>query len=135
MTGDDLTTYTYLCIGCPLGCRLELDEDAAGEIVEIRGASCRKGDRYATQEHTDPRRVLTSTVAIEGALWRRLPVKSAGPIPRDQVREAAAVLAAVEVPAPIRLGDVVLENLLGTGIDVVATRDMDRVDASFPTPV
>lgn len=130
---DDTTTYTYLCIGCPLGCRLELDEDAAGEIVEIRGSSCRKGDRYAAQEHTDPRRVLTSTVAIEGALWRRLPVKSAAPIPRDQVQQAATELASVAVTAPIRLGDVVHDDLLGTGIAVVATRDMDTVESSAPT--
>ena len=54
MTADDIATYSYLCIGCPLGCRLELDEDADGTIVEIRGSSCRRGDRYAEQEHTDP---------------------------------------------------------------------------------
>lgn len=120
----DNTTFAYLCIGCPLGCRLELDEDAAGEIIEVRGSSCRKGDRYAVQEHTDPRRVFTSTVAIEGGLWRRLPVKSAAPIPRDRVRAAASELTAVVVTAPIRLGEVVHADLLGTGIDVVATRDM-----------
>ena len=130
MTVDETTTYTYLCIGCPLGCRLELDEDAAGEIVEIRGASCRKGDRYATQEHTDPRRVLTSTVAIAGALWPRLPVKTAEAIPRNQVLAAAEALESVAVSAPIRLGDVVHADLIGTGIAVVATRDMDVVDST-----
>ena len=130
MSDDATTTYTYLCIGCPLGCRLELDEGAAGEIVEIRGASCRKGDRYAAQEHTDPRRVLTSTVAIEGALWRRLPVKSAAPIPRDRIRGAAEILSSVAVTAPVRLGDVVHDDLLGTGIAVVATRDMNAVETS-----
>lgn len=130
MTVDDTTTYTYLCIGCPLGCRLELDEAAAGEIVEIRGASCRKGDRYAAQEHTDPRRVLTSTVAIAGALWPRLPVKTAEAIPRNQVLAAAEALESVAVSAPIRLGDVVHADLIGTGIAVVATRDMDVVDST-----
>ena len=126
---DDTTTYTYLCIGCPLGCRLELDEDDAGEIVEIRGASCRKGDRYAKQEHTDPRRTVTTTVAIDGALWPRLPVRTAGEIPRDRVREAVDALAGVSVLAPVRMGDVVLDDLLGTGIAVVATRDMVSVEA------
>ena len=121
---DDPTIYTYLCIGCPLGCRLEVEEDTAGDIVEIRGASCRKGDRYAAQEHTDPTRVLTSTVAIEGGLWPRLPVKTAGEIPRDQVVAAARSLASVQVTAPVHLGDVVVDDLLGTGVAVVATRDM-----------
>ena len=127
---DDSTTYTYLCIGCPLGCRLEVDEDEAGDIVEIRGASCRKGDRYAAQEHTDPRRVLTSTVAIDGAHWPRLPVKTAGEIPRDQVVEAAKALASLQVTAPVRLGEVVLDDLLDSGVAVVATRDMPAVDSS-----
>jgi CxxC motif-containing protein len=134
MTADDTTTYAYLCIGCPLGCRLELDEDAAGEIVEIRGAGCRKGDRYAAQEHSDPRRMITSTVAIEGARWRRLPVKSTAPIPRDQVRAAAAALSTVTVAAPIRLGDVIDDDLLGTGIAVIATRDMEVAESSSGVP-
>lgn len=121
---DDTTTYAYLCIGCPLGCRLEVDEDAAGGIVEIRGASCRKGDRYAAQEHTDPRRVLTATVAIKGGPWPRLPVKTAGEIPRDQVVDAARALGSVRVQAPVRLGEVVLDDLIDTGVAVVATRDM-----------
>jgi CxxC motif-containing protein len=124
MTADDVTTYSYLCIGCPLGCRLELDEDADGTIVEIRGSSCRRGDRYAEQEHTDPRRLVTTTVAIEGGLWPRLPVKSSGEIPRDLVLAACRELARVQVTAPIEMGDVVTADLLGTGFDVVATRDM-----------
>ena len=128
-SAGELTTYKYLCIGCPLGCRLELDEDEAGEIVEIRGASCRKGDRYAEQEHTDPRRMLTTTVAVEGALWPRLPVKSADTIPRDLVVDACRALATVQVRAPVRLGDVVVEDVAGTGIAVLATRDMPLTDA------
>ncbi|MEZ5143525.1 MAG: DUF1667 domain-containing protein [Acidimicrobiales bacterium] len=124
---DGTTTYSYLCIGCPLGCRLELDEDADGSIVEIRGSSCRRGDRYAVQEHTDPRRLVTTTVAIDGARWPRLPVKTVGEIPRDRVREAVAALAQVRVTAPVRLGDVVLADLLETGCPVVATRDLEAL--------
>lgn len=120
----DVTTYTYLCIGCPLGCRLELDEDNQGDIVEVRGSSCRKGDRYAVQEHTDPRRLVTTTVAVDGARWPRLPVRTTGEIPRDQVLEACRALHEVRVRAPVRLGEIVAEDLLGSGCDVVATRDM-----------
>ena len=124
MSGHGLTTYAYLCIGCPLGCRLELDEDERGDIVEIRGSSCRRGDRYAEQEHLDPRRQLTTTVAVRGALWPRLPVKTSGEIPKDRVLAACRALAPVVVDAPIRMGDVIVADLLGTGCDVVATRDM-----------
>ncbi len=129
MTADeiatrDTTTYAYLCIGCPLGCRLEVDEDNQGDIIEIRGSSCRKGDRYAAQEHTDPRRGVTTTVAISGGLWPRLPVKTTGDIPKDQVLAACVALRRVQVETPIKLGDVLVRDLLGTGCDVVATRDM-----------
>ncbi len=127
-TTEDSRTYAYLCIGCPLGCRLEVDEDSHGDIIEIRGSSCRKGDRYAEQEHTDPRRNVTTTVAISGGLWPRLPVKTAGDIPKDLVRIACEELRKVRLEAPAKMGDVVVEDLLGTGCAVVVTRDMPAVN-------
>ena len=127
MTTDDTTIYAYLCIGCPLGCRLEVDEDGHGDIIEVRGSSCRRGDRYAEQEHTDPRRGVTTTVAINGALWPRLPVKTSGEIPKDMVLEACEELRHLRVQAPVRMGDVLVNDLLDTGCSVVATRDMVAV--------
>lgn len=116
-------TFTYLCIGCPLGCRLEVDE-AEGDIVEVRGFSCRLGKEFAVQEHTDPRRLVTTTVGVDGARWPRLPVKTTGTVPKALVREVCRALAHVRVRAPVRLGDVVIADVLGTGVDVVATRDL-----------
>lgn len=116
-------TFTYLCIGCPLGCRLEVDE-AGGDIVEVRGFSCRLGKEFATQEHTDPRRLVTTTVAVDGARWPRLPVKTTGTVPKGLVRDVCRTLSLVRVSAPVRLGDVVAADVLGTGVDVVATRDL-----------
>lgn len=115
---------TYLCIGCPLGCRLEVEEDEAGEVVEVRGFSCKRGKEYAIQEHTDPRRVVTTTVAVTGGALPRLPVRSAGTVPKGLVRDACCVLRDVKLRAPVRMGDVVLTDVLGTGVDVIATRDM-----------
>lgn len=125
---DEITTFAYLCIGCPLGCRLELDEDRHGDIVEIRGSSCRKGDRHAVQEHTDPRRLVTTTVTIDGGRWPRLPVKTSEPIPKALVPDACRALSGIRLDAPVRLGDTILENVLGTGSDVIATRDMPSLD-------
>ena len=116
---------TYLCIGCPLGCRLEVDEDEDGVLVEVRGFSCKLGKKYAIQEHTDPRRVVTTTVAIEGGTLPRLPVRSAGTVPKGLVGDVCAILRGVKVQAPVRMGDVVLDNVLGTGVNIVATRDME----------
>lgn len=121
-----METTTYLCIGCPLGCRLEVDEDESGEIVEVRGFSCKRGKEYAVQEHTDPRRTLTTTVAIDGAIVARLPVKSSQAIPKGQVQATCTALRAVRVRAPVRLGDVIVADVLDTGADIVATRDVVR---------
>ena len=122
--GGETVTHGYLCIGCPLGCRLEIDEGADGDIVEVRGFSCRKGREYAVQEHTDPRRLVTTTVAVEGARVPRLPVRTVDAVPKDLVVDVCRALAGVHLRAPVALGDVVLADVCGTGVDVVATRAM-----------
>lgn len=117
----------YLCIGCPLGCRLEVEENELEEIVEVRGWSCRKGEKYAVQEHRDPRRMLATSVQIVGSVWARLPVKTSDDIPKDLVRDVVRVVHTVTVTAPVKMGDVIVQNVLGTGVDVVASRDMPAV--------
>jgi len=121
---DEERISHYLCIGCPLGCRLEVEEDERETIVEVRGWSCRKGERYGRQEHTDPRRMVTTTVRVDGAGLARLPVKTSRPVPKDQVREVCRLLRTLHVAVPVRLGDVVLADVAGSGADVVATRDL-----------
>lgn len=116
-------SFSYLCIGCPLGCRLELDA-VDGDVLEVRGNSCKKGVTFAHQEHVDPRRVVTTTVAIDGAAWPRLPVKTTADVPKAMVRDVCRALRDVSVHAPIQRGDVVVRNVRGTGVDVVATRTM-----------
>ncbi len=122
----DVETHAYLCTGCPLGCRLEVDA-IDDEVVEVRGFSCKKGERYGRQEHTDPRRPVSTTVWIEGAAIRRAPVRAADSVPRDQIRDVVEALRGLIVPAPVRRGDVVLRDVCGTGVDVIVTRDLDRV--------
>lgn len=114
---------TYLCIECPLGCRLEVEEHDDG--LEVRGFSCKRGDQYARQEHVDPRRTVTTTVAISGARWPRLPVRTTAPVPKGRVREVCHALRAVHLHAPVALGEVVTRDVCGLGVDVVATRDLD----------
>jgi CxxC motif-containing protein len=121
---DDTRFTSYLCIGCPLGCRLEVEEDEDHEIVEVRGHSCKKGERFARQEHVDPRRMLTTTVAVRGGTLARLPVRTADTIPKHLVLPVCERLRSVEVTAPVSMGDVVLPDALGSGVDVVASRDL-----------
>lgn len=127
MSGAASETTHYLCTGCPLGCRLEVEHEE-GEIVEVRGFSCKRGQAFAVQEFTDPRRSVSTTVRVEGGRWARLPVKTAEPVPKDRVQELCDALHRLTVRAPVTMGDVVLGDALGTGIAVVATRDMPPAD-------
>lgn len=117
----------FTCIGCPIGCPLQLTHEGR-DILEIEGHQCNRGAKYAQQEFRDPRRFLSTTVAIEGARWKRLPVKVTAPVPKDRVVEAAIEIHRLSVSAPVALGQVLIRDLLGEkGVDVVATRTMQRV--------
>lgn len=116
-------TSELICIVCPRGCRLNAAQEEDGSIT-VRGAGCERGQEYAVKELTAPERMVTSTVHIKGGAHPRLPVKTAAPIPKSKVMQAARALKDVMVHAPVHTGDVILENVAGTGVAVVATRDL-----------
>lgn len=116
----------YLCIGCPLGCRLEVDDTDEVEGIKVSGWSCKTGKTYGSQEHTDPRRSMATSIRVKGARWGRVPVKTSASVPKHMVRDVALAVQGLEVEAPIAIGTVVLADVLGTGVDIVVTRDMDR---------
>jgi len=104
-------------MGCPL--QVTLDGD---KVTNVEGASCKKGITYAEVECTNPTRMMTSTVTLLGSPLRRLPIKTERPIPKGKIAEAARSLKGVEIKAPVAIGDTVVENICGTGINMVATR-------------
>jgi CxxC motif-containing protein len=113
-----------ICIGCPLGCHLAVEyhgEDA----WEVTGYDCKKGKNYGHQEVTDPRRMVTTTVAVTGALWARLPVRSEKEVPKGLVVDVCREIHKLEVTAPVRVGDIILDDVLGTGIAMIATRSLE----------
>ena len=112
-----------ICIVCPVGCRLQVDERPDGEII-VMGNGCNRGVPYAKKELTNPTRVITSTVKIKGGIHKRLPVKTSTDIPKGMNFDVMKELEAIEVTAPIKVGTVLIKNVLGTGADIVATRDM-----------
>jgi len=121
-------TEKFVCVGCPIGCPLELEHEG-DEIIEVAGNDCKRGAKYAKQEFSDPRRSLATTVAISGAVWGRLPVKTTGQVPKHRVMEAARVIHEICCGAPVEAGQVLLEGLLGeAGLDVIATRSMENVE-------
>ncbi len=114
-----------ICILCPLGCKMQVSGAAVSpENLAIRGQQCKKGREYAYEEYTNPTRTLTSTVVIYNAPLARLPVKTNKPLPKGLIFKAMEEINKVELTAPVKMGAVVIENLLDTGIDVVATRSL-----------
>ena len=107
-----------ICIVCPKGCHLKVDEE---NDYAVTGNSCEKGATYGKKELTNPTRVVTSTVRVDGGEKRRVSVKTNRDIPKGKMLEAVALLDAVCLTAPVHIGDVVLEDILGTGADFVAT--------------
>ena len=109
-----------ICIGCPKGCHLHVDENNNSKLR----ARLVKGVAYGKIELTDPRRVLTSTVKIEGAALNRCSVKTNAPIPKGELFAVMKALDNVELKSPVRIGDVVIANVCGTGADIVSTRNL-----------
>lgn len=107
------------CIICPRGCHLHVDDE-----LNVTGNSCPRGAVYAKQEILDPRRTLTSTVKCRGKLLSVCPVKSKEALPKGKIFEAMEEVNAITLTPPVHLGDVVKEDLAGTGIPLVATRDI-----------
>lgn len=110
-----------ICIVCPKGCHLSVDEENG---YAVTGNGCPRGAVYGKKELTHPTRVVTSTVRIKGAAFRRCPVKTDGDIPKELVSSAVELLDGVELSSPVRRGDVVLADVLGTGVDFIVTRDL-----------
>lgn len=106
-------------MGCELTVTLE-----GGKFVSVTGNTCPRGAKYAEDEVTAPKRMLTSTVRIKGGFLPLLPVVSKTVMPKGKVLEAAQALRSVEVQAPVKAGDVVVANILNTGVDIIASRNM-----------
>lgn len=111
------------CIGCPLGCSLTVTLEG-GTVTSVTGNTCPRGDAYARKEVTAPTRVVTSTVRVRWGALAAVSVKTAGDIPKDKIFACVRALKEVEVPAPVTLGQVILPDAAGTGVDVIATKSV-----------
>jgi CxxC motif-containing protein len=121
-----LTVHEVICIQCPLACRIGLTVEDNGKIAEISNYQCRIGKEYAEQEYKSPKRVLTATVRTESSFRPLLPVRTDKPIPKDALRGCMFVLGEVTVKPVLAAGDFIIENILGTGANVVCTDDLLR---------
>ena len=111
------------CIACPRGCRLEVSQTGG---VTIENAGCLRGVEYGREEMENPTRMATSTVAVSGGDVSRCPVRTNRPAPKAKIVELVRSLASVQLAAPVAMGDVVVKDALGTGVDIVATRTISK---------
>lgn len=111
-----------ICIGCPMGCPVTVEMNDT-EIVSVTGNTCPRGDAYVRKEVTNPTRIVTSTVKVEGGSVDMVSVKTKEDIPKDKIFDCVRALKGITVKAPVRIGDVILADVAGTGVDVVATKN------------
>jgi CxxC motif-containing protein len=114
-----------ICISCPLGCQIEVEYEK-DKILSVKGNTCKRGEAYAQQEVFNPERIVTSTVKIEGASIPLLPVKTDGPVPKDKTFEVMEEIFKKKAKAPIKAGDVIIKNILGFGVNLVATKSLGK---------
>ena len=114
------------CIGCPMGCPLTVKlEDT--EVISIEGNSCKRGAVYGKKEVTNPTRIVTTTVRVKNGSMPVVSVKTAQDIPKGKIFDCVDALRDVCVEAPVQIGDVILENVAGTGVDIVATGNVKQI--------
>jgi len=120
-------TDEMICITCPMGCTVQVTHD--GEtLIEVDGNTCKRGVAYVESELKDPRRMVATTVRVKGGLHPLIPVYTGRAFPKPRIFDLLAHIRTVEVEAPIKANQVLIADALGTGIDVVASRDMPRRD-------
>ena len=109
-----------ICVTCPRGCHLSIDETT----LEVTGNSCPRGVDYAVNELKDPKRTITTTVAISGAVTTRCPVRSSVPISKKLMKEVVLELKKYSVSSPVKAGDILVKDIFGSGADIIITRSL-----------
>ena len=113
-----------ICIRCPLGCAIEVAMDN-GSILEIKGNTCKRGEDYVRKEITNPVRTVTSTVRIAGIDDMMVSVKTQKDIPKGKIMDCTKALKDIKVPLPVHIGDVIIENVAGTGVSIIAAKTIE----------
>jgi len=117
----------FVCTVCPLGCKIKAEYEGK-TIHRITNACCPHGRMYVKNEILNPVRVLTSSVAVQGGVYPLVSVRTDGFIPKELMQQAMAVLHEVVVAAPVQIGDIIVKNLLGTGVNVIATKNVAKCE-------
>ena len=117
-----METKNLICIGCPMGCSLTVTIES--DNIGVEGNTCPRGADYAKKEVTNPTRIVTSSVRVIGADIARVSVKTASDIPKGKIFACMEEICKAEMKAPVAIGDIVIENCAGTGVNVIATKNV-----------
>ena len=115
------------CIGCPLGCQITVTMEN-GEVKDVAGYTCARGEKYAREEVTNPTRIVTSIVNVDGGTIPMVSVKTKSDIPKGKIFDCTKALKGIVVHAPVHIGDVILDDVAGTGVDVIATKNVEAAE-------
>ncbi len=115
------------CISCPLGCPLRVETDDEGRVLSVTGNTCRRGEEYGRKEDTAPTRTVTSTVRLTGGGSPVVSVRTSEDIPKGKIFDVMAAIRSASVAAPVHIGDVVIPDIAGTGVDLIATAEREAV--------
>lgn len=119
----------FTCVVCPIGCELHIEYDEKTmneETFKVSGNTCPRGEKYAKTEIISPERTLTSTVRSDSKILTMIPVKTSAPIPKDKLFEAMQQLNGIAVKVPVKAGDILVENFISDGINLVVCRSVDK---------
>lgn len=126
--GGKIEKLSLTCIICPMGCSMEVEVEtnASGQkkVLSVKDNGCKRGEQYAAKELQNPTRTLTTTIKVEGGELPLVPVKTAGKVPKASLLQCMEVVRRASCKAPVKRGDVLIYDLLGTGVNVVACADI-----------
>lgn len=120
-----METRNLICIGCPLGCPVTVTMD--GDDINVTGNTCPRGADYAKKEVLSPTRIVTSSIRVNDGTIARVSVKTKSDIPKSKIFDVMKEIQAVRVDAPVTLGQVLIEDCAGTGVEIIATKTVERV--------
>ena len=125
-TSSQSAVKVIRCIVCPTGCSIQAIDDGKGNVT-FEGYTCKRGLEYAEQEYYEPKRILTTTMRVENGFLPLIPVRTDMPIPKDKLKDALKEIANKKVQPPIKMGDILIENVLGLDANVIASRNLNKI--------
>ncbi len=120
-----MTEHEIVCVSCPVGCQIKVQIEG-GKLTRLEGHRCPRGEAYARQEALEPKRVLATSVKVEGGACPLTSVRTDRPVPKERLTELMKEIKRLTIKAPVEIGQVVAPDLLGTGADLITTRAVAR---------